>query len=103
MGNEVARHEDPVDASREGVMARFTFTRTAPGHWHVTAADAIPTWVELTPAIRIVDLPAALSAGASVNPARQAENQAAYARISGYVRARGADTAGLRVVAPAGP
>ena len=57
-GNEVARHSDPVDASREGVMPRFTFTETAPGHWEVTTAEAVPTWVDLTPAIRIGGSPA---------------------------------------------
>lgn len=100
MGNEVARHDNPVDATREGVMPRFTFTKVGPAHWRVTAAEAIPTWVELTPAIRIVDLPAALSAGA--DPGQQATNQAAYERISGYLRARGAEAAGLRVIPPGG-
>jgi hypothetical protein len=52
MGNEVARHEDPVDASREGVMPRFTFTETTPGHWQITKAEVLPTWVDLTPKIR---------------------------------------------------
>ncbi len=101
MGNEVARHEDPVEASREGVMPRFTFTKMGPGHWQVTSAEAIPTWVDLTPAIRLVDLPAAL--GTTFEPARQASYQAAYDRIGGYVRVRGAEAAGLHVVAPAGP
>jgi Bacterial capsule synthesis protein PGA_cap len=70
MGDEVARHADPVDATREGVMARFTFTKIGPARWRVTAAEAIPTWVELTPAIRVVDLPTAL--GAAADPGRQA-------------------------------
>ena len=111
MGNEVARHEDPIDASREGVMARFTFTRIAPGHWRVTTAEAIPTWVELTPVIRIIDLSAALSpggpattvgAGVGVDPGagEQATNLAAYRRISGYLRARGAEADGLGIVPP---
>ena len=105
MGNEVARHDDPIDASREGVMPRFTFTKVGPGQWRVTAAEAIPTWVELTPAIRIVDLSAALGSNAAapgVDAGRQAAYRAAYDRISGYLRARGADAAGLRVVAPGG-
>jgi poly-gamma-glutamate synthesis protein (capsule biosynthesis protein) len=100
MGNEVARHDNPVDATREGVMPRFTFTKIGPAQWRVTAAEAIPTWVEFTPAIRIVDLPAVLGAGA--DPGQQATNQAAYERISGYLRARGAETAGLRIIPPGG-
>jgi Bacterial capsule synthesis protein PGA_cap len=97
MGNEVARHSDPVDASREGVMPRFTFTETTPGHWEVTAAAAVPTWVDLTPAIRIVDLPRAL-ADPATPPAARAVYQAAFQRISGHLLSRGAGQAGLVVV-----
>lgn len=97
MGNEVARHSDPVDASREGVMPRFTFTETAPGHWMVTKAEALPTWVDLAPAIRIVDLPRALADPATPAAAR-AGYQAAFQRIDRYLRSRGAGLAGLVVV-----
>ncbi len=97
MGNEVARHSDPVDASREGVMPRFTFTETAPGHWEVTTAEAVPTWVDLTPAIRIVDLPRAL-ADPATPPAARTVYQAAFQRIDRYLRGRGAGLAGLVVV-----
>jgi hypothetical protein len=97
MGNEVARHSDPVDASREGVMPRFTFTEATPGHWEVTRAEAVPTWVDLTPAIRIVDLPRAL-ADPATPPAARAVYRAAFQRISGHLRSRGAGPAGLVVV-----
>jgi poly-gamma-glutamate synthesis protein (capsule biosynthesis protein) len=96
MGNEVARHEDPVDASREGVMPRFTFTETAPGHWEITKAEALPTWVDLTPKIRIVELPRVLADPATPAPQR-AVYQAAYDRISKYLRSRAAGLGGLTV------
>jgi hypothetical protein len=86
MGNEVARHEDPVDASREGVMPRFTFTETTtettPGHWQITKAEALPTWVDLTPKIRIVELSRALADRATPAPQRavyQAGSASTYA------------------------
>ncbi len=97
MGNEVARHSDPVDASREGVMPRFTFTETRPGHWEITKAEALPTWVDLTPSIRIVELPKAL-ADPATPAAQRTVYQAALERINRYLRARGAGPAGLVVV-----
>ncbi|GAA4211692.1 CapA family protein [Actinocatenispora rupis] len=84
MGNEIARHADPVAASREGVMPRVTFTETAPGHWRATHVDAVPTWVDIAPKIRLVDLPAALAAH------RDATYQREYDRIMAAVRSRGA-------------
>jgi poly-gamma-glutamate synthesis protein (capsule biosynthesis protein) len=94
MGNEVARHSDPVDASREGVMPRFTFTEAEPGHWKITKAEAVPTWVDLTPSIRVVELPRAL-ADPATPAAQRAVYQAASDRISRYLRSRGAGLAGL--------
>lgn len=89
MGNEIARHTDPIDSNREGVMPRFTLTELAPGRWRVTRAEAIPTWMDLSPAIRLVDLPAALADPATPAPAR-ATYRAAYRRIAGHVLADGA-------------
>jgi poly-gamma-glutamate synthesis protein (capsule biosynthesis protein) len=99
MGNEVARHEDPLDVTREGVMPRFTFTETAPGHWQVTKAEALPTWVDLTPKIRIVELARVLADPTTPAPQRGVY-QAAYDRISEHLRSRGADVAGLIVAGP---
>jgi hypothetical protein len=84
MGNQLARHADPIDANREGIMPEFTFTEATPGHWRVTSARVIPTWVQLTPNIRVIDLPAALA-----DPRTSAANRAVYAaalkQINGYV------------------
>ena len=42
-------------------MPRFTFTEVAPHRWRITKAEAIPTWIEIAPKVRLVDLPAALA------------------------------------------
>jgi poly-gamma-glutamate capsule biosynthesis protein CapA/YwtB (metallophosphatase superfamily) len=97
MGNEVAHHSDhPVDATREGVMPRFTFAETAPGHWRITKAEALPTWVDLVPRIHIVEVARALADPATPAPQR-AIYRAAYQRIDKHLRSRGAGLAGLVV------
>ncbi|WP_422737890.1 CapA family protein [Micromonospora sp. WMMD729] len=89
MGNELARHEEPIDDNREGVTVRATFTETAPGRWRVTRMEALPTWTDLTPALRLVDLTAAL-ADPGTPPGRRDDYRAAHQRVLGYVRALGA-------------
>ncbi|MEU8166110.1 CapA family protein [Micromonospora sp. NPDC049004] len=89
MGNELARHEEPINDNREGVMARATFTETAPGRWTVTRMEALPTWTDLTPALRLVDLTTAL-ADPGTPPKLRGDYRAAYQRVLGYVRALGA-------------
>ncbi|MFG1883753.1 CapA family protein [Micromonospora sp. NPDC049102] len=89
MGNELARHEEPIDDNREGVMVRSTFTETASGRWAVTRMEALPTWTDLAPALRLVDLTAAL-ADPGTPPGLRDDYRAAYQRVIGYVRALGA-------------
>ncbi|WP_233578497.1 CapA family protein [Micromonospora sp. BL4] len=89
MGNELARHAEPIDDNREGVMARATFTETAPGRWTVTRMEALPTWTDLAPALRLVDLTAAL-ADPATPPGLRGDYRAAYQRVLGYVRSLGA-------------
>ncbi|HEX7746336.1 MAG TPA: CapA family protein [Micromonosporaceae bacterium] len=101
MGNELARHAEPIDANREGVMARITFTETAPGRWRISRVEAIPTWTDLAPDIRLVDLAAALAAPATPVERRRVY-QAAYDRVSAQVSALGGRRAGLVVVQPGG-
>ncbi|MBY8871847.1 CapA family protein [Micromonospora sp. PLK6-60] len=86
MGNQLARHAEPVADNREGVMARATFTEVAPGRWRVTRMEALPTWTDLTPRLRLVDLTAAL-ADPGTAPAARRDYQAAYDRVLGYVGA----------------
>jgi hypothetical protein len=99
MGNQLARHADPINDNREGIMPVFRFSETSPGHWRVTKAVAIPTWVTLTPNIRVVDLLDA-SAASSVN---RDTYRAAVGRITKYVDALGAAADGLSLAANLGP
>jgi hypothetical protein len=94
MGNQLARHAEVIDGQREGVLAQVTFTEQGSG-WEVTAIEAVPTWVDLDPQIRLMDLPAELT-----GPDGPAIYQAAYERITGSLLRRGADQDGLVVRAP---
>jgi len=101
MGNEVAHHAEPVNANREGVLARFTFTEQTSGRWRATRAEAIPVWMDLAgsggrSADRLVDLSAEL-ADPSVTGARRDTYRAALRRIEGYLESRGAGDDGLIV------
>lgn len=94
MGNLVARHEKPIDDSREGVLAKFTFTEVHPHVFRVSKAEAIPLWMEIEPKLRLVDLPRAL-ADRATTPAQRAVYQKAWNRIAGYLDAYGATRDGL--------
>ncbi|MFD0743224.1 CapA family protein [Phytohabitans flavus] len=94
MGNELARHEKPINGNREGIMARATFTEQAPKRWKVTKIEAIPTWVDLEPDIRLVELSRAL-ADPKIPQSRRKTYQAAMDRIRGYLFSRGGQQAGL--------
>jgi poly-gamma-glutamate synthesis protein (capsule biosynthesis protein) len=101
MGNQLARHAEPINENREGVMAKITFTETAPNSWKITQAAAIPTWTDLNPDIRLIDLAVAL-ADPATSETRRKVYRAAYDRVTGHLHSRGADRDGLTVLAPAG-
>lgn len=94
MGNLVARHEKPIDDSREGVLAKFTFTEIRPHVFRVSRAEAIPVWMEIEPELRLVDLPRALADPATM-PEQRALYQKAWGKIAGYLDAYGAVKDGL--------
>jgi hypothetical protein len=96
MGNTLARHDFPNDANREGVLAKFTFTEQPNRRWVVTRAEAIPIWLSLRPTIRVLDLARTLGPMPALDR-RRAVYTAAEERITGYLGARGAIAAGLRV------
>lgn len=73
MGNLVARHDEPRGSTEEGMIARFRFTRDGAGRWSVTTAEYVPTYVDLGPPIRLVNLPAKLA-----DPRLPAETRARY-------------------------
>lgn len=79
LGNQLARHADPRDETREGLMLRVTFARQ-PGGWAIQQVEGLPTWVDLTPRIRLVDLRTAL-ADPALPAQRRREYQAALDRV----------------------
>jgi Bacterial capsule synthesis protein PGA_cap len=96
VGNLLARHDFPNDANREGVLAKFTFTRQPNKRWLVTRAEAIPIWLSLKPNIRILDL------AHTMQPLPRADRRrnhyaAAQDRITSYLGSRGAIADGLEV------
>jgi poly-gamma-glutamate synthesis protein (capsule biosynthesis protein) len=94
MGNQISRHANPIDDSREGVMPRFTFTEVGPHRWRVTRAEAIPTWMQLTPQLRLIDLPRALADPATTT-AERASYQRAHGQIVAYLNSLDATSHGL--------
>lgn len=81
MGNQISRHADPIADSREGVMPRFTFTETSPHHFVISKAEAIPTWMEDSSRLRLIDLPRALA-----DPATTADQRTAYQAVLTHIR-----------------
>ncbi|TCB91308.1 CapA family protein [Micromonospora zingiberis] len=97
MGNHIARHAQPVNANRDGVIIRATFGQAGQTkRWKVVAMEAIPTFVDLNPDIRLVDLERKL-ADPALPPGRRAIYEAAVDRIEGNLLTRAADTEGLVV------
>ena len=94
MGNQVSRHQVRLDDNREGVMPRFTFSEVAPHHFVITKAEAIPTWMEFSPRLRLIHLRSAIADPRTPAGAR-AGYQATLARIEGYLGSLGARRAGL--------
>ena len=97
MGNQISRHADPIAEGREGVMPRFTFTEVSPGTFRITRAEAIPTWMQDEPSLRLIDIPRAL-ADPATSASDRATVQQQWTRIRGYLDAYGAVAAGLHVV-----
>lgn len=89
MGNQVARHADPVPGTREGIMPVITFTEQPDGTFRATAARAIPTWMQLEPTLRLIDVSRAL-ANPGLADATRAEYKRVVTRIGKYVNAYGA-------------
>jgi len=94
MGNQISRHADPIAESREGVMPRVTFTETSPHHFVVSRAEAIATWMQDSPKLRLVDIHLAL-AETSLAQAQRNEYETAHRAIVNYLNAYGATRDGL--------
>jgi poly-gamma-glutamate capsule biosynthesis protein CapA/YwtB (metallophosphatase superfamily) len=85
LGNSVAKHDEPRGSTEEGTAARFRFTHTASG-WKVDKAEYVPTLIQLTPQLRLLDLTT------SAPTQRGAE---ALKATDGVVLSRGAGKDGL--------
>ncbi|MCL2781494.1 MAG: CapA family protein [Actinomycetia bacterium] len=97
MGNQISRHADPIPEGRQGIMPMVTFTETASGKFKVSDAEAIATWMQDTPALRLIDIHLAL-ADPATSPAKRAEFQTAHDAIVKYLDGYGATAHGLRVI-----
>ena len=93
MGNQLARHADPVLPSREGAMPLVTFTEHA-GTWRATRAEVVPTLMQLSPELRLIDLRHAL-ADPDTSDADRATYQASVDHVRSTLDAYGADDDGL--------
>ena len=97
MGNQISRHADPIAEGREGVMPRVTFTEISPHHFVTTKAEAVATWMQDQPQLRLIDLHRAITDPGTV-AAKLPEFRAARAAIVRYLNAYGAGRDGLVVV-----
>lgn len=80
MGNQISRHANPILVSREGAMPMVTFTKVD-GHWRATRAEVVPTLMQLTPKLRLIDLRLAVA-----DPHTSAADRAAYQASIDHVR-----------------
>jgi len=96
MGNQLARHAEPVNENREGIMARVTFTEEAPKRWKATTIEAIPTWAQLAPDIRLIE-PGRVLADPTTPASQRDTCQGVMDRIRRHLFTRGAQKAGLVV------
>jgi poly-gamma-glutamate capsule biosynthesis protein CapA/YwtB (metallophosphatase superfamily) len=101
MGNQIATQNFSLP-TQDGVMPRFTFTETTPGHFRITKAEAIPTFDYMGQdggPYRLIDLPLAL-ADPHLDPRRRALYEASWRRTAAEVDKMGGAADGLIVVAP---
>jgi poly-gamma-glutamate synthesis protein (capsule biosynthesis protein) len=96
MGNQISRHANPILVGREGAMPMFTFTETSPGKFTVTHVEVVPTLMQLSPKLRLVDLPRAL-ADPSLSSGLRSSYLASVSHIRTIIDAFGAGKDGLVV------
>jgi Bacterial capsule synthesis protein PGA_cap len=94
LGNLIALHSTPGAANQEGLLAQFTFTRSARGTWSVTQAGYLPLLVTRAPPIRLLPVPQALRTQ-SYGSATRARLTQALTRTTRVVTSRGASGQGL--------
>lgn len=85
LGNLVAAQQG--QDRNEGLISRFTFTRSPLGSWSVSRAEFIPTYIDQGPPFRVLNVPAGLTAP-NVDPDRRAFLQGILNRTSHTVYSR---------------
>ena len=56
LGNLVAAHREPATTKSEGLLVRFTFTRSATGRWSATKGEYAPLLVTDSLPVRVLDV-----------------------------------------------
>jgi poly-gamma-glutamate capsule biosynthesis protein CapA/YwtB (metallophosphatase superfamily) len=95
MGNHVS-WQSQREITRDGVMARMTFTEIDSGRWRVTTAGAVPTWMSLTDPARLLLVPAVLADPATPSGLREVCGRS-LGRTTAVVTSRGAGGQGIHV------
>jgi poly-gamma-glutamate capsule biosynthesis protein CapA/YwtB (metallophosphatase superfamily) len=96
LGNCVADQRGMTPGTREGVLARFTFTERLDGGW-VSRAEYLPTYITTGRSLRVVDLSRAL-ADRSLTSTTRAVYRRAWRDVTQAVSSTGALKAGLHAI-----
>ncbi len=89
LGDLASRHPEPVNGNREGSMMRVTFAPSGQERrWKVAALEALPTFIDLNPSVRAVDLEQSL-ANPALPAGRRKIYEAAVERIQSHLLNRG--------------
>jgi poly-gamma-glutamate capsule biosynthesis protein CapA/YwtB (metallophosphatase superfamily) len=96
LGNMIANHSTPGATNSEGLLVRFTFTKSKGKRFNATKAEFVPLLMTDKPPLRLMDVPHALKTGKYGTTSKK-RLQAAFKRTSGVVRSRGGTKSGLVV------
>ncbi len=88
LGNNIAAHETPIEATREGLLVRVTFSRDDAGRWTTSDVAWVPSLQDAKPPHRWCSL----TSGSLCSSAKA--DAAALARTTAAVNLYGADAAG---------
>jgi poly-gamma-glutamate synthesis protein (capsule biosynthesis protein) len=99
MGNLIAWHATPGAANAEGLLVRFTLTRTTERRFRVSAAEYRPLVVAKGPPVRVLDVARGL-ARRSYGSSTRARLTAALNRTQQVVESRGGRSDGLSMMDP---
>lgn len=97
LGNHVADQRGLDPATREGAIARFTFTETADRSWVTSAVEYAPTYITAGRTLRLVDVGQALD-DPDVSGSARATYEQVWDSVSAVVGSLGAMDDGLRPI-----